>query len=204
MFLGAFGEYAIVAAEQAVPVPKALPFDRGCLLGCGVMTGVGAALNIASIGHGDAVMVIGCGAVGLSAVQGARLAGAGAIVAVDLDDKKLDLAEAVGATMRVNAGREDPVAVARKVGKSGRGVDVVLEAAGNPAGLPRQHRGGAARRRGDLARQDRCRTRCGFPLGRADGRKAHPPVELWRHPPGARLSDAGRRPISTAASSSMS
>ena len=135
MFLGAFGEYAIVAAEQAVPVPKALPFDRGCLLGCGVMTGVGAALNIASIGHGDAVMVIGCGAVGLSAVQGARLAGAAAIVAVDLDDKKLDLAEAVGATMRVNAGREDPVAVARKIGKSGRGVDVVLEAAGNPAGF---------------------------------------------------------------------
>jgi S-(hydroxymethyl)glutathione dehydrogenase / alcohol dehydrogenase len=135
MFLGAFGEFAIVAAEQAIPVPKELPFDRGCLIGCGVMTGVGAALNIARIAHGDAVMVIGCGAVGLSAVQGARLAGAGAIVAVDLDDRKLALAEVLGATVLVNATREDALAVARRVGKSGRGVDVVLEAAGSPAGF---------------------------------------------------------------------
>ena len=135
MFLGAFGEYAIVAAEQAIPVPKELPFDRGCLIGCGVMTGVGAALNIARIAYGDTVMVIGCGAVGLSAVQGARLARAGAIVAVDLDDRKLALAEALGATVLVNAAREDALAVARRVGKSGRGVDVVLEAAGSPAGF---------------------------------------------------------------------
>src|ERR1044071_9820628 len=75
MFIGGFGEYAIVADHQAIVVPKELPFDRACLLGCGVMTGVGAALNIAQIAYGDAVMVIGCGAVGLSAVQGARLAG---------------------------------------------------------------------------------------------------------------------------------
>ncbi|MGH7094029.1 MAG: alcohol dehydrogenase catalytic domain-containing protein, partial [Stellaceae bacterium] len=135
MFLGAFGEYAIVAAEQSIPVPKELPFDRGCLIGCGVMTGVGAALNVASIQHGDAVMVIGCGAVGLSAVQGARLAGAGAIVAVDLDDRKLALAEALGATVLANATRVDVPAIARRVGKSGRGADVVLEAAGNPAGF---------------------------------------------------------------------
>ena len=91
MFIGGFGEYAIVADHQAVVVPKELPFDRACLIGCGVMTGVGAALNIAKIAYGDAVMVIGCGAVGLSAVQGARLAGAGAIIAIDLDDKKLAL-----------------------------------------------------------------------------------------------------------------
>ncbi len=135
MFLGAFGEYAIVKAEQAIVVPKELPFDRGCLIGCGVMTGVGAALNIARIAHGDTVMVIGCGAVGLSAVQGARLAGAGTIVAVDLDDKKLALAEAFGATVRVNAGRDDAVAAAQRHGASGRGADVVLEAAGSPAGF---------------------------------------------------------------------
>jgi S-(hydroxymethyl)glutathione dehydrogenase/alcohol dehydrogenase len=134
MFLGAFGEYAIVADHQAITVPKELPFDRACLIGCGVMTGVGAALNIASIEYGSSVMVIGCGAVGLSAVQGARLAGAGAIIAVDLDDKKLTLAEKVGATGRINAGREDVVAVAKsKTG--GRGVDVVLEAAGSPKGF---------------------------------------------------------------------
>src|SRR4051812_10080214 len=92
MFLGAFGEYCIVPDQQAIPVPHEIPFDRACLIGCGVMTGVGAALNVAEIAYGDAVMVIGCGAVGLAAVQGARLAGAGKILAVDLDDAKLDLA----------------------------------------------------------------------------------------------------------------
>jgi S-(hydroxymethyl)glutathione dehydrogenase/alcohol dehydrogenase len=134
MFIGGFGEYAIVADHQAIPVPKELPFDRACLIGCGVMTGVGAALNIARICYGDAVMVIGCGAVGLSAVQGARLAGAGQIIAVDRDDKKLALAEKLGATLRVDAGKEDAVAIA-KAKTNGRGVDVVLEAAGNPAGF---------------------------------------------------------------------
>jgi S-(hydroxymethyl)glutathione dehydrogenase/alcohol dehydrogenase len=98
MFLGAFAEYAVVADHQAIVMPKEIPFDRACLIGCGVMTGVGAALNVASIEYGGVAMVIGCGAVGLSAVQGARLAGAGQIIAVDLDDKKLALAEEVGAT----------------------------------------------------------------------------------------------------------
>jgi S-(hydroxymethyl)glutathione dehydrogenase / alcohol dehydrogenase len=132
MFLGAFAAYCIVADHQAIAVAKELPFDRACLIGCGVMTGVGAALNIAEIGYGDTAMVIGCGAVGLAAVQGARLAGAGMIVAVDLDDKKLDLAEKVGATDRINAGGEDVLA-ATKAKTGGRGVDVVLEAAGSPA-----------------------------------------------------------------------
>ena len=132
MFLGAFAEYAIVADHQAIAVPKELPFDRACLIGCGVMTGVGAGLNVANIAYGDTVMVIGCGAVGLSAVQGARLAGAGEIIAVDLDAAKLALAEQVGATMTMDARREDPVAAA-KAKTSGRGADVVFEAAGSPA-----------------------------------------------------------------------
>ena len=97
MFLGAFGEYCIVPGPQAIVVPKEIPFDRACLIGCGVMTGVGAALNIADIAYGGVAMVIGCGAVGLSAVQGARLAGAGEIIAVDLDDAKLALAAKMGA-----------------------------------------------------------------------------------------------------------
>src|SRR6266478_4440120 len=126
MFLGAFAEYAVVADHQAIVVPKELPFDRACLIGCGVMTGVGAALNVAEIGFGDTVMVIGCGAVGLAAVQGARLAGAGAIIAVDLDPGKLALAVRVGATSRVDARSEDPSAVA-KAKTAGRGADVVLE-----------------------------------------------------------------------------
>ena len=99
MYLGSFGEYCIVPDQQAIPVPKEIPFDRACLIGCGVMTGVGAALNLGAIAHGDTVMVIGCGAVGLAAVQGARLAGAGAIIAADLDPAKLALAARMGATL---------------------------------------------------------------------------------------------------------
>ena len=132
MFLGAFGEYCIVQDQQAIPVPKELPFDRACLIGCGVMTGVGAALNIARIGAADTVMVVGCGAVGLAAVQGARLAGAAKIIAADIDDAKLALALKMGATSAVNAGRDDAVAIGKKE-TAGRGVDVVLEAAGNAA-----------------------------------------------------------------------
>jgi S-(hydroxymethyl)glutathione dehydrogenase / alcohol dehydrogenase len=132
MFLGAFGEYCIVPEQQAVAVTKDLPFDRACLIGCGVMTGVGAALNIADIGHTDTVMVIGCGAVGLAAVQGARLAGAAKIIAVDIDDGKLELAQKMGATHGLNAKKEDPVAVGRSE-TAGRGVDVVIEAAGSAA-----------------------------------------------------------------------
>src|SRR6266478_6208062 len=130
MFLGAFAEYAIVADHQAIVVPKELPFDRACLIGCGVMTGVGAALNIATIGYGDTVMVIGCGAVGLAAVQGARLAGAGAIVAVDIDPAKLVLAARMGATHGVDASKEDAIAAAKRE-TGGRGADVVIEAAGS-------------------------------------------------------------------------
>jgi len=132
MFLGSFGEYCIVPDQQAIPVPKEIPFDRACLIGCGVMTGVGAALNPGAIAHGDTVMVIGCGAVGLSAVQGARLAGAGAIIAVDLDPAKLALAQRLGATQGVNASSEDAVAAGKRE-TGGRGVDVVIESAGSAA-----------------------------------------------------------------------
>ena len=132
MFLGAFGEYCIVADQQAIVVPHDMPFDRACLIGCGVMTGVGAGLNLGAIAHGDTVMVIGCGAVGLAAVQGARLAGAGAIIAVDLNPAKLTLAASMGATHMVDASKDDPVAAAKAV-TNGRGADVVLESAGSPA-----------------------------------------------------------------------
>jgi len=130
MFLGSFGEYCIVADQQAIAVPKEIPFDRACLIGCGVMTGVGAALNLNAIAHGDSVMVIGCGAVGLSAVQGARLAGAGVIIAVDIDRAKLDLACRLGATLGIDASGEDAVAAGKRE-TEGRGVDLVIEAAGS-------------------------------------------------------------------------
>jgi S-(hydroxymethyl)glutathione dehydrogenase/alcohol dehydrogenase len=130
MFLGSFGEYCIVSDQQAVAVPKEIPFDRACLIGCGVMTGVGAALNLNAIARGDSVMVIGCGAVGLSAVQGARLAGAAIIIAVDLDPAKLALAAKMGATHGVDATKDDAVAAGKRE-TGGRGVDVVIESAGS-------------------------------------------------------------------------
>jgi len=134
MFMGAFGEYCVVQDQQAIAVPKDLPVDRACLLGCGVMTGVGAALNVARIGRADTIMVVGCGAVGLSAVQGARLAGASKIIAVDIDDAKLALAVKMGATAGFNARNQDAAALAKKE-TSGRGVDCVIEAAGSAAGF---------------------------------------------------------------------
>src|ERR1700760_533916 len=115
MYLGAMAEYCIVQAQQAIVVPKELPFEQGCLIGCGVMTGVGAALNIASIHFGDAVMVIGCGAVGLAAVQGARMAGAQTIIAVDLAPGKLDLAQKLGATHAVNAKDQDVIEAVKRL-----------------------------------------------------------------------------------------
>ncbi len=130
MYLGALAEHCIVPAQQAIVVPKELPFEQGCLIGCGVMTGVGAALNIASIHYGDAVMVMGCGAVGLAAVQGARMAGAEIIMAVDLAPEKLNLALKLGATHAINGAVENVAEAARNL-TSGRGADVVLEAAGN-------------------------------------------------------------------------
>jgi S-(hydroxymethyl)glutathione dehydrogenase/alcohol dehydrogenase len=130
MFLGSFAEYCIVSDQQAIPVPKQIPFDRACLIGCGVMTGVGAALNLGAIAHGDSVTVIGCGAVGLAAVQGARLAGAGAIIAVDIDPAKLQLALQMGATCGIDGSKQDVVAAVKQQ-TGGRGVDVVIEAAGS-------------------------------------------------------------------------
>jgi S-(hydroxymethyl)glutathione dehydrogenase/alcohol dehydrogenase len=135
MHIAGFAEYAIVTDACAVAIPAEMPLDRACLLGCGVLTGVGAATRIAGLRYGDTAMVIGCGAVGPSAVQGARLAGASQIVAVDLDDAKLTMAQDVGATHVVNARALDPVAVARAI-TGGRGADCVLEAAGNAASFP--------------------------------------------------------------------
>lgn len=132
MYLGAFAEYCVVPAQSAVRVPDEMPFDRACLLGCGVMTGFGAATRVAPVSCGSAVMVIGCGAIGLSAVQGARLAGAVATLAVDLNEQKLELARSVGATHVCNPEKDDPVAVA-KVITNGRGADYVFECAGSKA-----------------------------------------------------------------------
>ena len=129
MHIAAFAEYAIVTDACAIAIPPEMPFDRACLLGCGVLTGVGAATRIARLRYGDTAMVIGCGAVGLAAVQGSRLAGASQIMAVDRDDAKLAMARDMGATHTVNARMTDPVVAVRAI-TGGRGADCVLDAAG--------------------------------------------------------------------------
>ncbi|MDN3567982.1 Zn-dependent alcohol dehydrogenase [Paeniroseomonas aquatica] len=134
MYLGGFADYVVVPAQQAVRVPEAMPLDRACLLGCAVMTGFGAATHIAGIEWGSVVLVIGAGAVGLAAIQGAKLAGAGRIVAVDPNPARRAMAERAGAAVLCDPGAEDPAALARSF-TAGRGADVVIEAAGAPAGF---------------------------------------------------------------------
>jgi S-(hydroxymethyl)glutathione dehydrogenase / alcohol dehydrogenase len=126
--LGSFAETMLVSQHNLVKVDPALPLSRACLLGCGVLTGVGAALNTAQVTAGSTVAVVGCGGVGLSVIQGARLAYARRIVAVDVDDAKLDLARRCGATDVVNARSEDAVAAVQALVPGG--VDYAFEAIG--------------------------------------------------------------------------
>lgn len=129
--IGAFAEKTLVAAGQCTKVdPAASPAAAG-LLGCGVMAGLGAALNTGNVGRGDSVAVIGCGGVGSAAVAGARLAGASRIIAVDLDDRKLEWARGLGATHTVNGRTEDVVKAVQEL-TGGNGADVVIEAVGRP------------------------------------------------------------------------
>jgi S-(hydroxymethyl)glutathione dehydrogenase/alcohol dehydrogenase len=127
-------EYCVVPEAGAVSVPKELPFDRGCLIGCGVMTGVAAVIRCARVAPGTSVIVIGCGAVGLNVLQGARLAGARTIIAVDVSARHLAMAPHFGATHGIDAGREDVAAAVRNL-TAGRGADYAFEAAGNEASL---------------------------------------------------------------------
>ena len=124
-------EYCVVPETGAIVVPKEIPFDRACLIGCGVMTGVGGAARVARIDGGSSVAVIGCGAVGLNAVQGAMLQRAGTIVALDRDPARLAMAQLFGATHAVDAGDNDVVGQVRAL-TGGRGADYVIECAGQP------------------------------------------------------------------------
>jgi S-(hydroxymethyl)mycothiol dehydrogenase len=129
--IGAFADKTLVAAGQCTKVnPEIAPQAAG-LLGCGVMAGMGAALNTGGVARGDAVAVIGCGGVGDAAVMGARLAGAAKIIAVDIDDRKLETARSMGATHTVNSRSTDPVEAIREL-TGGFGADVVIEAVGRP------------------------------------------------------------------------
>jgi len=129
--IGAFVEKTLVAAGQCTKVdPRAQPAVAG-LLGCGVMAGLGAAMNTGNVQRGDSVAVIGCGGVGNGAVAGAVLAGASTVIAVDVDDRKLGWAKEFGATHTVNSSATDPVEAIREI-TGGFGADVVVEAVGRP------------------------------------------------------------------------
>jgi S-(hydroxymethyl)mycothiol dehydrogenase len=129
--IGAFAEKTLVAAGQCTKVdPEADPAAVG-LLGCGVMAGIGAAINTGGVGRGDSVAVIGCGGVGVAAVAGARLAGAARIIAIDVDPRKLEKAVSLGATHTIDASSEDVVERVRELTDT-FGADVVIEAVGRP------------------------------------------------------------------------
>jgi Zn-dependent alcohol dehydrogenase len=128
-YCGTFSNESIVPAISTVKIPDDVPLRSAALIGCGVLTGVGAALNTADIREGDSVVVVGCGGVGLNVIQGARIAGATTIIGVDMFDSKLEMAKEFGATDVVNAGEGDPIAAVHGL-TGGRGADVSFEVIG--------------------------------------------------------------------------
>jgi len=129
--IGAFAEKTLVAAGQCTKVDADVPAAVAGLLGCGVMAGLGAAMNTGNVGRGDSVAVFGCGGVGDAAIAGAVLAGATTVIAVDVDDRKLRWATEFGATHTINSGEQDPVAAIQAL-TGGFGVDVAIDAVGLP------------------------------------------------------------------------
>jgi S-(hydroxymethyl)glutathione dehydrogenase/alcohol dehydrogenase len=128
--IGGFAERLLLHENSLVRIDPEIPLDRAALVGCGVLTGVGAALRTAAIQAGQTIAVFGCGGVGLSVIQGARIAGALQIIAVDQFDSKLEMAKRFGATHTVNGRNEDAVAAIRSM-TNGAGGDHALEAVGN-------------------------------------------------------------------------
>ena len=129
--IGAFSELTLVDAGQAVKVNGEASPQAAGLVGCGIMAGLGAAINTGGVTRGDSVAVFGCGGVGDAAIAGARLAGAHTIIAVDIDDRKLEWAKQFGATHTINATQTDPVEAIRAL-TGGNGANVAIEAVGSP------------------------------------------------------------------------
>jgi S-(hydroxymethyl)glutathione dehydrogenase/alcohol dehydrogenase len=130
--IGGFGERTVLPAAAAIPIPDEIPTNVAALIGCGVTTGVGAALVTAKVQPGASVAVIGTGGVGISVIQGARVAGASRIIAVDLLPRRLELAQDFGATHAVNAADEEAVAAVRRL-TGGHGADYTFDAIGGAA-----------------------------------------------------------------------
>src|SRR5262249_53142908 len=127
-----FGQETIVPAAAAVPIDASFPLELASLIGCGVVTGIGAVIHSAHVQPGESVAVVGCGGVGLAALQGARLSGAAPIIAIDRVPEKLALARASGATEVIDASTVDAVAAVRDL-TDGRGADHAIEVVGTPA-----------------------------------------------------------------------
>jgi S-(hydroxymethyl)glutathione dehydrogenase/alcohol dehydrogenase len=134
--ISSYAERMLLHENSIVKIAPDLPLDRAALVGCGVLTGVGAALRSSGLEAGQTVAVFGCGGVGLSIVQGARIGGASQIIGLDMFDGKLEMARRVGATHVVNTSNDDPVKAIRAL-TGGAGVDHAFEAVGN-AKLVRQ------------------------------------------------------------------
>jgi len=128
--IGAFADKTLVAEGQCTKVDPKAPAEVAGLLGCGVMAGIGAAINTAGVGRGDSVAVFGCGGVGDAAILGSNLAGARTIIAVDVDDRKLEWAKQFGATHTINASTTDPVEAIKQITEFG--ADVTIDAVGTP------------------------------------------------------------------------
>jgi len=126
-----FAEYTLVREQGAIPIDPRVPFDRACLIGCGIMTGFGAVVNRAKVETGATMAVFGVGGIGLNCVQGGVLAGAAKIIAVDVMPQKLEWARRFGATHTIDSSKEDPVAAVRAL--TGGGADYAFEAVGNVA-----------------------------------------------------------------------
>jgi S-(hydroxymethyl)glutathione dehydrogenase / alcohol dehydrogenase len=143
--VASFAERTVVRATACIKIREEVPLDRACLVGCGVMTGVGAAVNTAKLRPGETAAVFGCGGVGLNVIQGAALCGASRIIAVDLVDAKLQLAREFGATDVVNGKQTDAVDAIKSL-TGGLGVDYAFEVIGIPAAI--QQAFGALKRGG--------------------------------------------------------
>lgn len=152
--LGTFGQYTMVPESATIAIRKDAPFPQSALVGCAVTTGVGAVVNTAKASTSDVVLVIGCGGVGLNAVQGARLVGARRIIAADISDTKLEQARAFGAHEVINTHTED---LTHRISQltDGRGVDIAIEAIGLPQTIEAAYsvlaRGGTAVVAGQVA-----------------------------------------------------
>lgn len=136
--LGGFAEQVLVYEGAVVKLPEEMPLDRAALLGCSVITGMGAVRNAAQVQSGQSVAVIGCGGVGLNVIQGARLCGAAQIIAIDRLADKLDLARQFGATHTIDASTTDPVEAVREL--TGGGVDHAIEVVGIAATMEQAFR----------------------------------------------------------------